>query len=158
MRTLSFDEEFHYLALLTAEGIKPLSRWEMGLDNDQLYSLKRLGLQVSTLTRSTEWGRMVIHIIFSRQPSILQQHRAAFAGTPLTRARQSVRKEGLDFGYPSCCVQAFAENGYQINGFSAQDQGILFHWACPDCKKTRHLLPEYRRIYHGFVSGVYRFK
>jgi hypothetical protein len=155
MRTLSCDEEFHYLALLTAEGIKPLSRWEIGLDNDQLYSLKRLGLQVSTLARSTEWGRVVTHTIFSRQPSILQQHREAFAGTPLTRARQSVRKEGLDFGYPSCCVQAFVERGYQNNGFSPQDQGILFHWACPGCEQTRRLLPEYRRILSAFVSGMY---
>jgi hypothetical protein len=151
MRTLSCDEEFHYLALLTAEGIKPLSRWERGLDNDQLYSLKRLGLQVSTLARSTEWGRVVTHTIFSRQQSKLEQHHAVFNGTPISRDASVVWKEGLDFGYPPCCVEAYIEKGYQSNGLTPQDQAILFHWACPDCDQTGYLLAEYWRIYYQIV-------
>jgi hypothetical protein len=50
-------------------------------------------------------------------------------------------------------VEAFVANGYQSNGFACEDQAILFHWACPDCEKTRHLLPEYRRIFHSFEPG-----
>ena len=143
MRKLSFDEEFNYLALLTVEGIKPLSRWEMSLDDDQMYSLKRLGLQVSTLARSTEWERVVIHTIFSRQQSKLEQHYAVFNGTPISRDASVVRKEGLDFGYPPCCVEAYIEKGYQSNGLIPKDQAILFHWACPDCRYTQTLLPRY---------------
>ena len=153
LTALSSDGELRYLALLTAEGIKPLSRWEMSLDQDQLRALERLGLHVATLTRSTEWERLVPHTIFSRRRSLLRRYTSAFGGTAISNDDQSVRREGLDFGYPACCVDAFIEKGYQSNGFTPQDQGILFHWACPECEKTRQLLPEYRRIYHYLNSG-----
>lgn len=153
LTALSSDEEFCYLALLTVEGIKPLSRWEMRLDHDQLLELERLGLHVSTLTRGTEWGHLVTHTIFSRSRSLLQKHRSAFNGGAISFDAQSVRREGLDFGYPACCVEAFIENGYQLNGFTHEDQSLLFHWACPDCKQTSQLLPAYRCIFHSFMSG-----
>jgi hypothetical protein len=153
IKELSYEDELRYLALLTVEGIKPLSRWEMDLDHGQVRTLKRLGLQITTLTRSTEWGRLVTHAIFSRQRSLLHKHRSTFNGRAISFDPQSVRREGLDFGYPPCCVEAFIEFGYQRNGFASRDQGILFHWACPDCEKTRHRLPEYRRIFQSFVSG-----
>ena len=152
-RALSYDEELRYLALLTAEGIKPLSRWEMGIDSGQRVTLEHLGLLVSTLTRGTEWGRLVTHTIFSRQRSLLQRHHSAFDGTAISNDEQSVCREGFDFGYPACCVDAFIEKGYQSNGFAPQDQGILFHWACPDCEFTQMLLPEYRQIYQSLISG-----
>ena len=153
LTALSSDEEFYYLALLTVEGIKPLSRWEMRLDHDQLLELERLGLHGSTLTRGTQWGRLVTHAIFSRSRSLLQKHRSAFNGGAISFDAQSVRREGLDFGYPVCCVDTFIEKGYQSNSLASEDQAILFYWACLDCKQTRSLLPEYRRIFHSFMSG-----
>lgn len=144
---LFHDDELLYLALLTAEGIKTLSRWEMHLDHDQLNALERLGLHGSTLTRGTQWGRLVTHAIFSRSRSSLQKHRSAFNGGAISFEAQSVRREGLDFGYPACCVDAFIARGYQRNGFASEDQSILFHWACPGCEKTRCILSDYRRIF-----------
>lgn len=150
---LSRAGDLLYLVYLTAQGLKPLSRWEMGLTHEQRVAIERFGLHVSTLTRSTEWGRLVSHTIFSRQRSLLQRHMSAFDGTAISNDDQTVRREGLDFGYPACCVDAFIEKGYQSNGFAPQDQGILFHWSCPECEVTRLLLPEYRRIFHSFISG-----
>jgi hypothetical protein len=150
---LSYDEELRYLVLLTVAGIKPLSRWEMQLDQDQLGTLELSGLQISTLTRSTEWGRLVTHTIFSRQSSLVQRHKAAFDGCAISAAASTIRREGLDFGYPRCCVEAFIEFGYQRNGLSPQEQGILFHWACPNCERTQMLLPRYRHIYLSLISG-----
>ena len=148
---LSRTGDLLYLVYLTAQGVKPLSRWEMDISHEQRVEIERLGLHVSTLTRSTEWGRLVFHTIFSRQRSILQRHRSVFDGRAISFDAQSVRREGLDFGYPACCVDAFIEKGYQSNGFAPQDQGILFHWACPDCEQTRMLLLEYCRIYHSIM-------
>jgi len=150
---LSPRDDLLYLAYLTAQGIKPLSRWEMDISPEQRVGIERLGLYVSSLTRSTEWGRLVSHTIFSRRRSLLQLHRSAFDGRAIRNDDQSVRREGLDFGYPACCVDAFIENGYQSNGFAPQDQGILFYWACPDCDQTIRLLPEYRHIFQSLLSG-----
>ena len=124
---LSFDEELCYLAALTVAGLKPLSRWEMPLDQERVSTLERSGLQVSTLTRSTAWGRLIMHTIFSHDRSLVQRHTAAFDGRVLSSASSTVHREGIDFGYPSCCVEAFIEFGYQRNGFSSQEQGLLFH-------------------------------
>ena len=148
---LSRTGDLLYLVYLTAQGVKPLSRWEMDISHEQRVEIERLGLHVSTLTRSTDWGRMVSHTIFSRRRSLLQRHRSVFDGTAISNDDQSVRREGLDFGYPACCVDAFIEKGYQSNGFAPQDQSILFHWACPDCEQTRMLLLEYCRIYHSIM-------
>jgi len=150
---LSPPDDLLYLAYLTAQGIKPLSRWEMDITPEERVEIERLGLHISTLTRSTEWGRLVSHTIFSRRRSLLQLHRSAFDGTAISYDDHSVRREGLDFGYPACCVDAFIEKGYQNNRFVPQDQGILFHWACPDCDQTKRLLPEYRQIFHSLLSG-----
>ena len=152
LAALSSDGEFRYLALLTAEGIKPLSRWEMHLDNEQLRALQRLGLHVSRLIRSTQWGRLIPHTIFSRRQSILHTHKLVFDGAAISYDSRSVHQEGLDFGYPRCCVEAYIENGYKSNGLTHEEQAILFHWACPDCEQTRQLLPEYWRIYHSVRS------
>lgn len=147
LASLAEHEDLLFLALLTAEGVKPLSRWEGPLTAQQWKALRQLGLHVSTLHRRTEQGHMVTHVIFSRDRSRLRAHRAAFEGTPINRDAETMRQEGLDFGYPPCCVEAFIENGYQANGFAPDDQSLLFHWACPGCEQTRRLLPAYRRIY-----------
>lgn len=143
---LSRAGDLLYLVHLTAQGVKPLSRWEMDLANEQRVAIDSFGLHVSTLTRSTEWGRLVSHTIFSRQRSLLQRHMSAFDGTAISNDDQTVRREGLDFGYPACCVDAFIEKGYQNNGLAAEVQAFLFHWACLDCEQTQSLLPDYRRI------------
>jgi len=144
---LSCADNLLYLVYLTAQGIKPLSRWEMDITHEQQVAIECFGLHVSILTRSTEWGRLVCHTIFSRCCSLLQRHRSAFDGKAISNDDQSIRREGLDFGYPACCVDSFIEKGYQRNGLAYEDQAILFHWACLECKQTRSLLPDYRRIF-----------
>jgi hypothetical protein len=144
---LAENEELLFLAMLTAEDIKPLSRWEGPVTPRQWQALARLGLQVAAVHRPTEWGHSVTHVIFSRDRARLEAHRAAFDGTPVRFDPERMRREGLDFGYPPCCVEAFVEHGYQPNGLAPGDQDLLFHWACPGCEETRRLLPAYRRIY-----------
>jgi hypothetical protein len=144
---LAENEELLYLAMLTAEGVKPLSRWEGAVTPHQWQALTRLGMQVAAVHRPTEWGHIVTHVIFSRDPARLEAHRAAFDGLPVRFDPQRMRREGLDFGYPPCCVEAFVEHGYQSNGLTREDQDLLFYWACPGCAETRRLLPAYRRIH-----------
>jgi hypothetical protein len=144
---LAENEELLYLAMLTAEGVKPLSRWEGPVTPRQWQALARLGLEVAAVHRPTEWGHAVTHVVFSRDRARLEAHRAAFEGVPIRFDPQRMRREGLDFGYPPCCVAAFVEHGYQDNGLPPEDQDLLFYWACPGCAETRRLLPAYRRIY-----------
>ena len=144
---LAENEELLFLALLTAEGVKPLSRWEAPVTPRQWQALTRLELHVSTVHRTTEWDHTATHVIFSRDRARLEAHRAAFEGTPMRYNPERMRREGLDFGYPPCCVGAFVEHGYQSNGLTSKDQALLFYWACPGCAKTRQRLPAYRRIY-----------
>ncbi len=51
---LSRPDDLLYLAYLTAQGVKPLSRWEMDITHEQKVTIERLGLHILTLTRSTD--------------------------------------------------------------------------------------------------------
>ena len=66
LAALAENEELLFLAMLTAEGVKPLSRWEGPVTPRQWQALPRLGLQVAAVHRPTEWGHSVTHVIFSR--------------------------------------------------------------------------------------------
>lgn len=144
---LAEEEDLLYLALLTQEGIKSLSRIEHNLSTQQLEEIGKLGLVVDRITRIAQNGTSIVHVVFSNHPKLVQQYKKEFDGAVLTKSSEVIRKEGVYFGYPRCCIEAFVEHRYEPNDLATEEQAILFHWACLRCKKTSQLLPRYREIW-----------
>lgn len=140
------DLQLAYLAVLTLEGLKPLSRWEKPLDNGQLQSLKKLSLRVKQIQRSVKTGKLVTETIFSVSPGYIDLYEKRFGGKPIDKSPRTVRLEGFLFGFPPCCVDKFIARPYAKNDLDPADQKILFHWACKNCKITPLLLGDYRKI------------
>jgi len=145
--------ELAYLVLLTLLGIKPISRWERPLETSIVEKIYELGLEIETARRKTETGKVIIEFIFSLFYDNLNLYKKNFDGKLIDKSPKTQRLEGILFGYPSCCVENFIENPYSPNNFPKEDQKILFHWACPDCEKTKNLLPKYREI-HNFLKSL----
>lgn len=141
------DFELAYLALLTHEGIKPLSRWEKPLDEAGRDLLHEMNLLTRQIRRTVKTGKEVVETIFSRAPGYIELYEQRFANTPIDKSADTQRFEGFLFGYPACCVDAYIHRPYAPNGLPEQDQKILFHWACKDCKITPLLLPGYKKIH-----------
>jgi len=141
------DFELAYLAMLTHEGIKPLSRWEKPLSDEGLNLLQQMGLLTKQVQRTVKTGKEVIETIFSRTPAYLRLYEQTFGNTPIDKSAQTQRLEGFCFGYPPCCVNQYIRKPYAPNNLSEQEQKILFHWACQDCKVTPALLPAYKSVH-----------
>ena len=144
------DFELAYLAVLTCEGIKPLSRWEKPLANDGLELLQQMGLFTKRIRRTVRTGGEVIETIFSRLPAYLQLYEQRFGNKPIDKSAKTKQFEGFLFGYPPCCVNEYIHNPYALNNLKAEEQKILFHWVCRDCKITPLLLDAYKSIYNSF--------
>jgi hypothetical protein len=141
-RKLGFD--ISYLALLTKEQVKPLSRWEGRFSRRQIKALRHLGLRTETVDRKLFNGQTKPELIFSTSSRYLDLYRRKYHRRPIAKDQRTVKTEGFLFGYPSCCVHNFARNGYTRNEFQGRGQDILFHWACPGCRATPELLPYYQ--------------
>ena len=143
------DLEFQlaYLIDLTRAGLKPLSRWEGRLDKATCDRLRAQGLRVGQATRRTRLGRRRTETLFAGEPGPITEYLHRFDDTPFGLTPEAIRTEGRLFGYPACCIEAFARTPYTPNGLARADQAILFHWACPDCRETPALLREYRRVH-----------
>lgn len=146
------DFELAYLALLTCEGIKPLSRWEKHLDDSGLETLREMGLFTKQVRRTTGTGNEVVEIIFSRTPAYIQLYERRFDGRPIDKSAETQLFEGFLFGYPPCCVNQFIKHPYAPNGLNPQEQEILFHWACKDCIITPLLIRSYGSA-HTLISN-----
>jgi hypothetical protein len=140
------DFELAYLVALTHEGLKPLSRWEKKLSKKNLELLQQTGLLTKQVRRTVKTGKEVIETIFSRAPVYIQLYEQAFGDTPIDKSARTQLFEGFLFGYPSCCVNEYIRKPYTPNDLK-QQQKILFHWACRDCKVTPLLLQAYKSIY-----------
>ncbi|MBD3334421.1 MAG: hypothetical protein GF355_02800 [Candidatus Eisenbacteria bacterium] len=147
MKLSRLDFQLAYLVLLTRAGLKPLSRWEKPLPGRAHDLIRAQNLLVDTVDRRTGNGGRVVETIFARSPRHTAFYRNRFQSTDLKQTRANVRLEGRLFGYPSCCVETFIRKPYTPNRLDPDDQRILFHWACPDCRTTPALLREYRRVY-----------
>ncbi len=145
------DFELAYLALLTCEGLKPLSRWEKPLESHGLELLQKMGLFTKQIPRTVKTGKEIVETIFSITPGYVRLYERQFAGKPIDKSADAVHFEGFLFGFPSCCVDEYIRNPYIKNALPPQHQKILFHWACKDCKITEALLPGYRRL-HEYVE------
>jgi hypothetical protein len=141
------DFELAYLAALTHKGLKPLSRWEKKLSKKNLELLQRTGLLTKQVRRTVKTGKEVIETIFSRAPVYIQLYKQAFGNTPIDKSARTQLFEGFLFGYPSCCVNQYIHKPYDPNNLTQQQQKILFHWACRDCKVTPLLLPAYKSLH-----------
>jgi hypothetical protein len=141
------DFELAYLAILTHEGLKPMSRWEKTLAEGDLELLRQIGLLTKQIDRTVKTGKEVIETIFSRAPIYMQLYEQAFGNTPIDKSARTQLFEGFLFGYPSCCVNQYIRKPYAPNNLAEQQQKILFHWACRDCKITPLLLPAYKMIH-----------
>ena len=140
------DFELAYLAALTCEGLKPLSRWEKHLDPRQIKLLQQLLLLTKQIARTVKIGKKVTETIFSKTPAYIRLYEQRFADTPIDKSPQTQRFEGFLFGYPACCIDSYIKKPYTQNNLPPEDQKILFHWACKDCSITLLLLTAYKRI------------
>ncbi|UCF43809.1 MAG: hypothetical protein JSV99_02460 [Planctomycetota bacterium] len=147
----AIDSELAYLALLTCEGVKPLSRWEKPLDSQGLGLLQRLGLLMKQIRRTVKTGRVVTETVFGLSPAYIQLYERRFNDTPIDKSPPTQRFEGFLFGFPPCCVDEYIRHPYTKNNLPPEQQKILFHWACKDCKITPALLPQYVCI-HEYVE------
>jgi hypothetical protein len=148
----SLPFELAYLALLTRQGVKRLSRWEHGLSAEETDLLRQAGLIVEHLERRTLLGKRVEQAVFSMRRPALDLYVSRFNRKRLSSSPGETRFKGFMFGYPSCCVEEFVRHPYSPNEIGADGQRILFHWACPGCRVTPALLRDYRDIYRECVN------
>jgi len=146
-------EDAVYLGVLTARGVKPLSRLEYPVAPRVLELLGGMGLIMADVTRIAGEGpgsvagvpSQVIHLILSRDAGLIDRYGADFDGQPLCGETAAVvRVEARYFGYPACCAEAYIRSPHAENGLAAEDQALLFHRACPGCAATLQMIPLYR--------------
>ena len=135
-----------YLAALTVHGLKPVSRWEDALPDDIDKRFDELGLAHRKISRKVATGQPIIETVFSKSPALLELYHSLFSKTQIDKSPHTQRAEGYLFGFPPCCIAQYIEQPYTPNHLPQEDQAVLFHWACPDCRVTPHLLPHYREI------------
>ena len=146
------DFELSFLALLTSKGLKPLSRWEKPLADNELVSLQQIGLLAKKITRTVKTGKEVFETVFSLSPAYIKLYQQRFEDTPIDKSPETQRFEGFLFGYPPCCIERYISKPYAANNLEEKDQKILFHWACKDCKVTPLLLDSYRSFYDALTN------
>lgn len=146
------DFDLAYLAGLTVAGIKPLSRWEKPVEREEMNLLEGAGLKCGRISRTVQTGSSVVETIFGGSEGYLRLYGSAFGDKPVDKSPQTQILEGYLFGYPPCCVRAFVRNPYESNGLGREDQEILFHWACPDCRITPLLLEQYRGVHEVVLA------
>jgi hypothetical protein len=146
------DFELAYLALLTQEGLKPLSRWEKPLNEESLDALQQMGLRTRLVRRTVKTGNSIVEAVFGKSSICLDVYVERFAERAVDKSPEVVRIEGYLFGYPPCCVEQYAREPYSPNDLPEEAQKMLFHWACRDCRITPLLLPAYHLAYR-FVEA-----
>ena len=154
IRRTNKNFEFYYLAELTRRKIKPLSRWENELPEDTCRWLKDHGFSVEKIPRKTLSGKDVVETIFSTSTNYIDFYQRRFSHTLIDKSAENQRLEGFLFGYPSCCVEQFIHHSYSANHLKREEQSLLFHWACTDCRSTKDLIPYYQKVFND-VSDWY---
>lgn len=116
------DFELAYLALLTKEGLKPLSRWEKPLDARELNLLEKTGLLTKQITRLVKSGSKIHEIIFSRSPAYIELYANKFENKPIDKSTETQQFEGFLFGYPSCCIEQYIQKSYAENNLDKKSR------------------------------------
>ena len=68
---LRVDFQLAFLALLTLQGLKPLSRWERPLEQAESGALEAAGLGTAHAQRTALSGKRVVETLFSPHPALL---------------------------------------------------------------------------------------
>ena len=137
-------EDAVYLGVLTARGLKPLSRLEYPVASPIVDVWSDLGLVIARITRIARNGVQVCHLVLGRDAYLVDRYREDFDGRPLRGETPGiVRLEARYFGYPACCAEAYISAPHAPNDLPSEDQALLFHRACPGCAVTPHLIPLY---------------
>jgi len=147
-----YDPQLAYLAVLTAHGVKPLSRWEKPLEQKQLDLMHQLALKTASVRRTVKTGKEIFESVFSPTPAYIQLYQNRFADSPIDKSALTQHLEGFLFGFPPCCVDQYIKTPYAKNNLPAEDQALLFHWACIDCPITQLLVPAYQKI-HQYIQN-----
>ncbi len=142
----AMDLELAYLAALTLEGLKPVSRWESPLSLEQLSPLSELGLVYRQIPRKVASGDVILENIFSVTSSLLDVYERLFRNRPIDKSPATQKAEGYLFGFPPCCIDVYIQQPYAPNDTPEEDRNILFHWPCPGCGISPTLIPFYRDI------------
>lgn len=143
------DFDLAYLALLTLEGIKPLSRWEKAAADPVVEALQTMDLRVEHIRRKVRSGKVFDETIFGRSAVHAAIYAEHFRDRPVDKSAETVRVEGFLFGYPPCCIAQYIRQPYAPHEFPMQQQSILFHWSCRGCVITPSLIGHYERIHHA---------
>jgi hypothetical protein len=141
------DFELAYLALLTREGLKPLSRWEKALGELPWSILGKMGLHVERIQRKLRSGKVFDETVFAGAAAHVEIYAEHFRNRPVDKSAETVRIEGYLFGYPPCCIAQYIKQPYAPHEFPTQQRDILFHWSCKGCLITPSLIPHYERIH-----------
>lgn len=145
-RLAAVDFELALLAVLVAEGWKPLARYEHALPAERHDDLAAMGLRTRQTRRRTTAGVVVYETVLSCHEGLLAVYVETFDDASLRIDAARARLEGWLFGFPPCCVTAYVEHGYSANALPPEEQAELFHWACPGCTITPRLLPHHRAV------------
>ncbi|MCS7259347.1 MAG: hypothetical protein NZ765_00990 [Anaerolineae bacterium] len=139
------EQDAIYLGVLTAWGVKPLSRLEYPVRPWVWASLRHMALVTARLTRYAENGAWVEHWVFSRYAHLVERYCRQFDRQPLNGDSAClVRLEADYFGYPQCCAEEYLRSPDVPSDLLPADQALLFHRACTGCQVTPQLLPWYR--------------
>lgn len=147
------DIELAYLALLTMQGIKPLSRYEKHVNEETLKALKNVQLITKQIERLVKNGSTVVETIFSVTPAYVEIYESCFKNTYISKDAETVRFEGFLFGFPPCCTEQYIKQPYAENNLDKEIQRHLFHWACYNCKITPLLIEDYQKSYN-FINNL----
>ncbi|MGQ9501348.1 MAG: hypothetical protein ACUVSF_09340 [Anaerolineae bacterium] len=134
-----------YLGVLTAWGIKPLSRLEYPVRSWVLALFRNIALVIAHIARYAADGTRVEHLVLSRDAQLVERYRREFDGRRLGGETAClVRIEARYFGYPPCCAEEYIRTPNSPNDLPLTDQALLFHRACTGCMVTPQLIPLYQ--------------
>ncbi len=120
------DFELAYLALLTREGLKPLSRWEKTLNDHELELLEKMGLLTKQIHRTVKTGKLVVETIFSVSAGYIQVYENSFGNTPIDKSAQTQRFEGFSVRLSSMlCGRIYPTPLYQKRPYTTEPEDFV---------------------------------
>lgn len=136
------DRRMAALAVLTAEGIKPVSRIDSFDGPEKVVGelLENMGLKVEIKTEGCK-----SEILFGSNRGL-----EAYHGAIGLKGSERVYKTGLAFGYPDCCSKYFSEFLAGIRQEKPPKLKPLEHFSCPDCRFSPSLQKKYQETYDLF--------
>ncbi|MBR9680775.1 MAG: hypothetical protein GOU98_03035 [Candidatus Altiarchaeota archaeon] len=136
------DIKMAVLALLTAEGVKPMSRVDSFEGPEKVVSkiIEKLGLTVEIKTEGCK-----SEILFGSGRGL-----AKYKDALKLKGGEKVYEMGLAFGYPKCCSKYFSEFLTGLKNEKPDKLKPLEHFSCPNCRLSPSLQKKYQEAYDLF--------